>query len=359
MNKPLDVLRKSPLFNLSLSSKELFHSNFLWWLGSNERTFPLFKQAMEKFVGKTLQWTFDAICVEREKKHFDLCVKNKVDQRALLILENKVKSIPTQKQLDGYCNDKLKAENYVLLSLATEFPDKAVIKEENIWKICNYADLAKVLETIPDGLTPYERELINDYRTFILSLHKLAQQWISEVTPDSPFITERPDKVEECRLHDLYDKLRFSQLALMLQEQLSGTDVSVGMSYSNQTGILDVTIRYEDHRLMIQVQGNSYRHACVWNDKERKECDSLWKHILKEDKVVRETNFLGKKINFGSDELFKEGVYPKKEKPYNAFVGKNNVFLYQSRQLRPNTTIGKLFENICNEVRNIGEKTVK
>lgn len=350
-NNPIDVLRESPLFNLSLSSKELFHSNFLWWLGSNERTFLLFKQAMEKFVGKTLQWTFDAICVEREKKHFDLCVRNKMDQQALLILENKVKSIPTQKQLDGYCNDKLKAENYVLLSLATEFPDKAVIKEENIWKICNYADLTKVLETVPDGLTPYERELINDYRTFILSLHKLAQQWISEVTPDSLFITERPDKVEECRLHDLYDKLRFSQLALMLQEQLNGTDVSVGMSYSNRMGILDVTIPYEDHQLMIQVQGNSYRHACVWYGKERKECE----HILEEDKVVRETNFLGENTNFGSDELFKEGVYPKKG-GYNAFVGKDNVFLYQYRQICHNITIGKLLENICNEVRNISAK---
>jgi hypothetical protein len=30
-----DILKKSPLFNLSLSSKELFHSNFLAWLCEN------------------------------------------------------------------------------------------------------------------------------------------------------------------------------------------------------------------------------------------------------------------------------------------------------------------------------------
>ena len=349
--EPLEILRESPLFNLSLSSKELFHSNFLWWLGSNERTFPLFKQTMEKFVGKKLQWTFGEICVEREKKHFDLCVRNKTGQQVLLILENKVKSIPTQKQLDGYCNDKLKVENYVLLSLATEFPDKTAIEKDTCWKICSYADLAGVLETKFDGLTPYEQSLINDYRTFILSLHELAQQWINEVTADSLFITKRPDKVEECRLHDLYDKLRFSKLALMLQEKLTDTNVGVGMGYSNQTGMLDVTIPYENHQLMIEVQGNSYRHACVWKGKE---CDSLWKQILKKDKVVQ-TEFLSSgEANFGDGKLFKEGIYPisnsKKGKQYNAFVGKNDVFLYQSRQLRPDTTIGKLLENICNEV---------
>ena len=35
MNHVIDSLLKSPLFNLSLSSKELFHSNFIYWIGKN------------------------------------------------------------------------------------------------------------------------------------------------------------------------------------------------------------------------------------------------------------------------------------------------------------------------------------
>lgn len=37
MNETIEKLKISPLFNLSLSSKELFHSNFLYWIG---RTYP-------------------------------------------------------------------------------------------------------------------------------------------------------------------------------------------------------------------------------------------------------------------------------------------------------------------------------
>ena len=362
----LVILKESPLFNLSLSSKELFHSNFLWWLGSNERTFPLFKQVMERFVGTALQWTFDNISVKRENKHIDLCVKNKTGKKTLLILENKVKSIPNKEQLKEYYEKEPKAENYVLLSLATEFLDKTAIENisENgnkIWKICSYADFAEALKIIPDGLTLYERKLINDYRTFILSLHELAQQWIGNVRRDKLF-KEKSEKIEECRLHDLYDKLRYSQLALMLQKQLNRTDVYVKTGYSNKSGIVEVTIPYEDHQLIIQVQGNSYRHAYVYvgEDKGPKWRKYLWDRILKEDKVVREINFLSsKEADFGSDKLFKDGIYPKtnnqEEKKYNVFVGKNDVFIYQSRQFCPDTTIGELLENICNEVESICE----
>ena len=31
---PIEILKTSPMFNLSLSSKELFHSNFLYWLST-------------------------------------------------------------------------------------------------------------------------------------------------------------------------------------------------------------------------------------------------------------------------------------------------------------------------------------
>ena len=331
----LVILKESPLFNLSLSSKELFHSNFLWWLGSNERTFPLFKQVMERFVGTALQWTFDNVSVKRENKHIDLCVKNKTDKEPLLILENKVKSIPNKEQLKEYYEKEPKAENYVLLSLATEFLDKAAIENisENgnkIWKICSYADFAEALKIIPDGLTQYEYEceLINDYRTFILYLHELAQQWIGNVRRDKLFKEEKSEKIEECRLHDLYDKLRYSQLALMLQKQLNRTDVYVKTGYSNKSGIVEVTIPYEDHQLIIQVQGNSYRHAYVYvgEDKGQKWRKCLWDRILKEDKVVREINFLSsKEADFGSDKLFKDGIYPKT----NSKNGKNIMFLLE------------------------------
>ena len=73
----LGNLRNSAMYNLSLSSKELFHSNFLAWLGNNPATKLYFAKVFNELIPRlNLQlngnWT-----VEREDKHFDLCVKKK------------------------------------------------------------------------------------------------------------------------------------------------------------------------------------------------------------------------------------------------------------------------------------------
>ena len=107
---------------------------------------------------------------------------------------------------------------------------------------------------------------------------------------------------------------------------------------------------------MIQVQGNSYRHACVWEGKKREDCDTLWSQVLSDRKISQIKFFDCTEALIGSD-MFEKGLYPvcnsKKGKQYNMFIGKNYVFLYQSRQLRKEVTTGKLLENICAELDHI------
>lgn len=46
----IDLLKKSPLFNLSLANKELFHSNFIAWFG---KLYPeLFIQLISDLLGE-------------------------------------------------------------------------------------------------------------------------------------------------------------------------------------------------------------------------------------------------------------------------------------------------------------------
>lgn len=119
------TLQDSPLFQLSLTSKELFHSNFLYWLGVTYQ--DLFKETFSKLGCNTAAWP-DKWEVEREYKHLDLCVKGPGKRgKIYLVLENKVKSIPNQQPLNRYTsywerdNEK---PCFVLLSLMTDFPDK-------------------------------------------------------------------------------------------------------------------------------------------------------------------------------------------------------------------------------------------
>ena len=90
----IEKLRLSPLFNLSLASKELFHSNFLAWLCEKypDRVGKVFALFVNKAPDK-----FDRVKVYRESHHIDLTLRYENDER--LLIENKVKSLPSKEQL--------------------------------------------------------------------------------------------------------------------------------------------------------------------------------------------------------------------------------------------------------------------
>lgn len=131
----LEVLKTNPIFQLSLSSKELFHSNFLYWLATSQTEF--FNTLLTNLGIKDFKLDLSKHLVCREYQHFDFCIcekKNETDKyswkkksessenvdeknpskdfeisddsyfpgKVLLVLENKFKSIPTKKQLDEY-----------------------------------------------------------------------------------------------------------------------------------------------------------------------------------------------------------------------------------------------------------------
>ena len=93
-------LKDSPLYNLSMANKELFHSNFLAWFGN------IYKIEFNWLINQLLgagSWPDEIqdYSIVREYKHFDICIKDSCDNPRILI-ENKVKSVPTKEQLDRY-----------------------------------------------------------------------------------------------------------------------------------------------------------------------------------------------------------------------------------------------------------------
>ena len=100
--KTMNELKASPMLYLSGGSKELFHSNFLYWLGINYR--QVFEQLMSRMLGISGVWP-QGWTVKREYYHLDLCVTYSKDtgkthkgcpvvrECAFLIVENKLKSL--------------------------------------------------------------------------------------------------------------------------------------------------------------------------------------------------------------------------------------------------------------------------
>ena len=129
----IEALKKSPMFQLSLSSKELFHSNFLYWIWNISPA--LFKDIINELLGHNSSKTWpDKYSVKREYNNYDLCVVDSIDT-VKLVIENKVKSIPNLKQLKAYKNYEDGKKNndveYLLLSLTDE-----MLKMPEPWDTC-------------------------------------------------------------------------------------------------------------------------------------------------------------------------------------------------------------------------------
>lgn len=65
----------------------------------------------------------------------------------------------------------------ILLSLATEFPDKESILNDGLWKIRSYKDLCEAISKHKNLLEgdSYALALVEDYCSFINNLHQLSQ----------------------------------------------------------------------------------------------------------------------------------------------------------------------------------------
>ena len=262
-NHAIGTLKDSPMFHLSLSSKELFHSNFLYWIWKIDPT--AFQTIMRNLGAKNVtSWPANWE-VLREYESFDLCVVEQGTKRVLLVLENKVKSIPYKAQLDKYekkvqelygvykdfvdlqngiykTNGKLyqrnpnnpksvedkfdkydqyKSVDFILLTLPSGFPDEGSIRQQGKWVIATYSQYLRTIKnlTIQQG---YKKDILTDYCSFVGALLDVYDTWKNNCyQSDSPLLnTQYIADAEELRIHDLYHKSKYAQICAEIQSKI-------------------------------------------------------------------------------------------------------------------------------------------
>lgn len=163
--KTIKELSNNAMFAMSLTSKELFHSNiWAWMLRKYPNIFaPVF---YPKYHGN------GKIEVFREKYNFDLLIK--IDDE-YIIIENKFKSAPHKEQLEKYYK-KIKTEKkkVVLISyfkplfMSTLFDLEEYISYETL-----YLRMSKVFFSQPAAMFKgNDWFLINDYIDFLYLLNQ-------------------------------------------------------------------------------------------------------------------------------------------------------------------------------------------
>jgi hypothetical protein len=214
-------LKALPLFNLSLCSKELFHSNFIAWLAENSIEFHRYFLRYLNYDDTEFHLTeLSKISVFREKEHIDLWIQyTKNDGTKLdLIIENKVKSLPRKSQLDEYKAkyDSLNKKEgndakFVLLSLAKPFFTL------NDWQYMSYRDLCCNVLIDVSFDNAYYNALLVDYRRFICKLQQISNL-LSEHFEGVKFSGDKElkEQFKEIRMHDFYEKRMYDYVASKL-----------------------------------------------------------------------------------------------------------------------------------------------
>lgn len=384
MDNLYQSLKESPLFNLSLADKELFHSNFLAWLAERKETRHLFIEVIKSLSKKDVLWADEFInhsenfLIKREYNHFDLCIvqvkhlfyKNGKPKNDLLlpvlVLENKNKSLPDNGQLRRYedtvkeiWGNKYDKESitYILLSLATEFPDKEMIDNDKTWSFCSYGDLAKALKPAI-SLNTYYYYLINDYVRFISILHELSQKWLKISTYLVP--NDEWKLMNECRIHDICDKIRHCHFVSIYKEKYKD-DIK---TFYTKGAALGWGCKKNNIDITIQIQNGEYRHAIVKSDKSPKIGKNYNMHNKNGRKWIKELGvekFL--KVS-NDDEAFEidnkvldNAIYPQiEERLFNVFetVGENGYkFLYQYKRIKQDATIEEVLDYLHRDIERI------
>ena len=386
------TLQDSPLFQLSLTSKELFHSNFLYWLGVTYQ--DLFKETFSNLGCRTAAWPEDWT-VEREYKaaksiSLDLCVKGPGKKgKIYLILENKVKSIPNQQQLNRYAANGNLADtcDFILLSLATDFPDKDQIDANSggKWIVWNYGDLATALpnalssyvssvSSVPKVST-YHEEIIKDYIQLVEELHRLFGNLT--VDDNDRYCDNVSQVYANLRMDDVYEKVRTSSIVEKLAERLrqrlqakfpnqinliqSGykigdigkpleiplTKVYVDSGYTNKQGVVDAKVKINDrYVLTVQIQGKQYRHAIEWFNTVQDQWEQTQQEKLPSDWFSSTAH--GNQLDGQT-------------KDYCKYVDKksNSIFLYRYRKIgkdeKVSDVLGEVVDDICHIFETYGQ----
>lgn len=347
-------LKKSPLFNLSLSSKELFHSNFIAWICENYQI--SFGEILANHFAEKFNFSEKKIIkVQRETRNLDLTIEfNSIK----IIIENKVKSVPDRQQLIDY---KGKSNSNNIFVLLTIIKPSFELKDLG-WELLTYRDLGTLLSDLINKITDdYHKKLIQDYIYFINNLSDLIKPLSLNIEESYyDFYSSDYNLFKEIRLHDLYIKYNYAELVKEIEKYLKSNliskEVKIGKRYSHETnknkvvisttlvngkGVINIDFSDQDEIIYgIMLDGGRYNHYLyAWGEKEKEKIEIA-------DKLQLDKKW------FLFDNVNENEIYPKNGKNYNRF-GKSMI--YRSIKLNNDTLLSFLLERILKDVKKLTE----
>lgn len=355
INKIIETLNGSAIFNFSLSSKELFHSNFISWLGNK---YPLiFGDFFKDYLNKKEENPLKSI--EREKHNIDILLSYSDNQK--IVIENKVKSVAYKNQLVKYSGFNSEHNtSYILLSFSKPsfFEEKENISIEGIrWNFVSYSFLKeKMINTIDLISDEYDKKILWDYINLIENLIKVDSLCQVSEHDFFDFYSLYYSELFKIRIHDLYLKKKSENLAFLLYQKLNKMEIFknklsefglgfnientqkpifIGYGMTRAMGLVDLKYVVNPNFVLgIQIQGDHYRIVAEGNNA-----------ISKKDDLLKENLWFDLAKNFPNKE-----IYPKGDKAFNMF---KPHFFYRSVKLENTMTVREILDIAVRDIEYI------
>lgn len=288
----IENIKKSPIFNLSMSSLEDFHSNFLCWflnLNIKEHIKIFFEHAN---LNNDEYYAATQITRPKENKkgyyRFDIVIMskqpNEKQDKIEFIIENKIKSYPSEKQLKEY-SKFVDIGKITLLSFVnfdtSEF--NHITYNNLITKLKNYK-LTK----------DYHKYLLKDYISVISTLDTCFQEIKkADKTENKYNFYDNLETLEKVGLDNVYIKYRTSELTNYIHKKISqeikSERLNCDFAFNHKKGTINIFYEVIDKCILgIQIEGNQYRYILIIK-KDRENREKIAEN-LKEEKLWFNTN---------------------------------------------------------------------
>jgi hypothetical protein len=274
LTKLIGDLKKSPLFYMFISSRELFHTNFWYWLKELNAVemLKLFSD-QELIINKDTIFSREHRQGKKEKKAIiDLAIHHQ--KKPVIVIENKIKDFPAQSQLsriqESFNDDTIK---FILVTLFWQNDLKF-----DGWKTITYQNLSERI--IPENFVSNETDplkkvyflnLIQDYKSFTAKLAEIAQDL--SVNQEYDFAKSHKGELfqilNEAKLWEGYQKLRASHLIQCFSSNGYYNDlfakipINLGYSVNNKKATLDFFTIHEvksvKYTIGVQIEDNQFR----------------------------------------------------------------------------------------------------
>ena len=343
----VEYLKNSMIYQMSLGSKELFHSNVWCWLIQNDKNFiKVFIPDFEPVIYHNGEY----IWAEREKLNRDILIwlKDGNGNKFHIVIENKIKTLPTIEQLKGYTvnlRDGLFLKGIVtgIGPCTLDFTElKKLNGAQGDWSYVDYNTISsriiEIARTSESFVIKDHLKQIEEYCIILKCINLIIKENINR--HKNVLTYECDDSLYDLRIADIFKKHKGSQFINYVKSQNAELEklkpdrynLIISQSFHNGKATLDIFFSNginEDTNytlLGVEIEGNQFRIAAEKNAQldEGMASDTIYDHFKNswfDDSYDKNAN----QFIFGNKTTMK----PRNGKKYDTYNTNGCCFVYQ------------------------------